>query len=81
MLYFLRFKYEYEVRIRKRFTIAKSQLMFVSCIADMGRSAIALFIVSFFVIFVAFWTGVAGCWRRSPGNITATAILILLSCK
>ncbi|KAK7575985.1 hypothetical protein V9T40_012271 [Parthenolecanium corni] len=46
----------------------------------MGRSAIALFIVSFFVIFVAFWTGVAGCWRRSPGNITATAILILLSC-
>lgn len=46
----------------------------------MGRSAIALFIVSFFVIFIAFWTGVAGCWRRSPGNITATAILILLSC-
>lgn len=47
----------------------------------MGRSAIALFIVSFIVIFIAFWTGVAGCWRRSPGNITATAILILLSCE
>lgn len=46
----------------------------------MGRSAILLFILSFFIIFIAFWTGVAGCWRRSPGNITATAILILLSC-
>lgn len=48
---------------------------------DMGRSTIALFIVSFFVMFIAFWTGVAGCWRRSPGNITATAILVLLACK
>ncbi|KAL4122148.1 hypothetical protein QTP88_014532 [Uroleucon formosanum] len=46
----------------------------------MGRSTIALFIVSFFVMFIAFWTGVAGCWRRSPGNITATAILVLLAC-
>lgn len=53
---------------------------FFNWFSDMGRSAIALFIVSFFVIFIAFWTGVAGCWRRSPGNITATAILILLSC-
>jgi hypothetical protein len=47
----------------------------------MGRAAIALFIVAFFSIFVAFWTGIAGCWRRSPGNITATAILILLACE
>lgn len=46
----------------------------------MGRSAIALFIVAFFAIFIAFWTGIAGCWRRSPGNITATAILMLLAC-
>ncbi|XP_024083794.1 uncharacterized protein LOC112127308 isoform X2 [Cimex lectularius] len=46
----------------------------------MGRSAIALFILAFFTIFVAFWTGIAGCWRRSPGNITATAILMLLAC-
>uniref|UniRef100_A0A1B6GSJ6 Voltage-dependent calcium channel gamma-5 subunit n=2 Tax=Cuerna arida TaxID=1464854 RepID=A0A1B6GSJ6_9HEMI len=46
----------------------------------MGRAAIALFIVAFFSIFVAFWTGITGCWRRSPGNITATAILILLAC-
>nr|CAD7404630.1 unnamed protein product [Timema cristinae]CAD7434161.1 unnamed protein product [Timema monikensis] len=47
---------------------------------DMGRSMIALFIVAFFCVFVAFWTGVAGCWRRSPGNITSTAILMLLTC-
>jgi hypothetical protein len=47
----------------------------------MGRAAIALFIVSFFVVFIAFWTGVAGCWRRSPANITSTAILMLLASK
>lgn len=57
--------------------------MFLKCLhifLDMGRATIALFIVSFFVMFIAFWTGVAGCWRRSPGNITATAILVLLAC-
>lgn len=48
--------------------------------SDMGRSVIALFIVGFFAIFTAFWTGVVGCWKRSPGNITATAILMLLAC-
>ncbi|XP_076384716.1 uncharacterized protein LOC117220709 isoform X1 [Megalopta genalis] len=46
----------------------------------MGRSVIALFIVAFVAIFTAFWTGVVGCWKRSPGNITATAILMLLAC-
>nr|CAI5849274.1 unnamed protein product [Callosobruchus analis] len=46
----------------------------------MGRSMIALFIISFISIFAAFCTGVTGCWRRSPGNITATALLMLLAC-
>ncbi|XP_066592760.1 transmembrane protein 114 isoform X1 [Prorops nasuta] len=46
----------------------------------MGRSVIALFIVAFVAIFSAFWTGIVGCWRRSPGNITATAILMLFAC-
>ena len=50
-------------------------------IADMGRAMIALFIVSFFFDFIAFWTGVVGCWRRGAGNITSTAILMLLACK
>ncbi|XP_050518296.1 uncharacterized protein LOC126892707 [Diabrotica virgifera virgifera] len=45
----------------------------------MGRSMIALFIISFIAVFAAFCTGVTGCWKRSPGNITATAILMLLA--
>ncbi|KYN04045.1 hypothetical protein ALC62_04809 [Cyphomyrmex costatus] len=45
----------------------------------MGRSVIALFMVAFLAIFSAFWTGVVGCWRRSAGNITATAILMLFA--
>ncbi|XP_037093902.1 voltage-dependent calcium channel gamma-5 subunit-like isoform X1 [Pollicipes pollicipes] len=46
----------------------------------MARSMIALFIVAFFFIFVAFWTGVVGCWRRSAGNIGTTAALMLFAC-
>ncbi|XP_026725187.1 uncharacterized protein LOC113492088 isoform X2 [Trichoplusia ni] len=46
----------------------------------MARSTVALFIVSFLSLFIAFWTGVVGCWKRSPGNITATAILMLVTC-
>lgn len=46
----------------------------------MARSTVALFIVAFFTIHMAFWTGVVGCWKRSPGNITATAILMLVTC-
>lgn len=38
------------------------------------------FIYSFVSVFCAFWTGLSGCWRRSAGAITATAILMLLTC-
>jgi hypothetical protein len=46
----------------------------------MGRSLVALFIVSFVFMFSAFITGVVGCWRTSPSNITASAIFMLLAC-
>lgn len=46
----------------------------------MMRTMIGLFIVSFLFLFISFWTGLAGCWRRSPGNIGATALLLLLAC-
>jgi len=46
----------------------------------MSRAMLSLFILSFLFLFLAFWTGVAGCWRRSSGNITTTAILVLVSC-
>lgn len=35
---------------------------------------------SFISVFCAFWTGLTGCWKRSAGAITATAILMLLTC-
>ncbi|XP_043195273.1 uncharacterized protein LOC122366773 isoform X1 [Amphibalanus amphitrite] len=46
----------------------------------MARSMIALFIVAFFFVFVAFWTGVVGCWRRSAANVGTTAALMLFAC-
>ncbi|KFB38201.1 hypothetical protein ZHAS_00005514 [Anopheles sinensis] len=46
----------------------------------LARSVIAAFILSFVVIFCAFWTGLSGCWKRSAGAITATAILMLTAC-
>jgi len=46
----------------------------------MARAMIALFIVAFFFMFVSFTTGVVGCWRTSPSNITASAVLMLLAC-
>lgn len=41
----------------------------------MARSCVALFIVSFFLSFLSFWTGIAGCWKRSYSNIIATGLL------
>lgn len=44
------------------------------------RSCVTLLIISFVTIFCAFWTGLSGCWKRSAGAITATAILLLAAC-
>lgn len=46
----------------------------------LARSCVVLFIMSFLTIFCAFWTGISGCWKRSPGAITATSILLLAAC-
>lgn len=46
----------------------------------MMRAMIALFIVGFFFMFVAFTAGILGCWKTSPSNITASAILMLIAC-
>lgn len=45
----------------------------------MARSMVALFIVGFFFIFLSFFTGIAGCWKRSHGNIVATGLLQLMA--
>ena len=50
-------------------------------LSDMGRAMIAMFIVGFFFIAVSFIAGVRGCWKTSPTDITASAVLILIACK
>lgn len=45
----------------------------------MARSVIALFAASFFLLFLSFFTGIAGCWKRSHANLVATGVLQLLS--
>merc|ERR1712107_884717 len=46
----------------------------------MNRAMVALFIVGFFFMFFSFTAGVRGCWKTSPSNITASAILMLIAC-
>lgn len=45
----------------------------------MSRSTIGLFIVGFFFIFLSFFTGVTGCWKRSHTTIVATGLLQLMA--
>ncbi|XP_037570912.1 transmembrane protein 114 [Dermacentor silvarum] len=45
----------------------------------MARSVVALFIISFFFAFLSFFTGIAGCWKRSNSNIIATGLLQILA--
>ncbi|CAO1419021.1 unnamed protein product [Diamesa serratosioi] len=46
----------------------------------LARSVIALFVLSLLAVICAFFTGLSGCWKRSAGAITATAILMLTAC-
>ena len=45
----------------------------------MARSVVALYIVGFFFLFLSFFTGLAGCWKRSHTNLVTTGILQLLA--
>ncbi|PRD28046.1 UNVERIFIED_CONTAM: hypothetical protein NCL1_33632 [Trichonephila clavipes] len=49
--------------------------------ADMARSVVALFIVSFLFSTLSAFPGLVGCWRRSHSNIIATGLLQLLAGK
>jgi len=46
----------------------------------MGRSTIALFISCFVMMFIAFITGVIGCWKTGHSHILASAALMLVAC-
>jgi len=46
----------------------------------MGRSTIALFISCFVMMFIAFITGVIGCWKTGHSHIFASASLMLIAC-
>ncbi|XP_076336132.1 claudin domain-containing protein 1-like isoform X2 [Tachypleus tridentatus] len=41
----------------------------------MARAVIGLYISGLFCIFMSFFTGVAGCWKRSYRNVVATGLL------
>lgn len=45
----------------------------------MARSVVALYAVGFFFLFLSFFTGLAGCWKRSHTNLVTTGILQLLA--
>jgi len=45
----------------------------------MARAVVALYIAAFFFLFLSFFTGIAGCWKRSHANLVATGILQLLA--
>jgi len=44
-----------------------------------SRTVVALYSLSFFFLFLSFFTGIAGCWKRSHANLVATGILQLVS--
>lgn len=45
----------------------------------MARTVVAFYIVGFFLLFLSFFSGLAGCWKRSHANLVATGILQLLA--
>ncbi|KAF7492264.1 hypothetical protein SSS_03949 [Sarcoptes scabiei] len=45
----------------------------------MARTVIALYMMAFFFIVLSFFTGVAGCWKRSHANLVSTGLLQLFA--
>lgn len=45
----------------------------------MSRCVIVSFAVTFLMLLFSFFTGIAGCWKRSHANLVATGILQLLA--
>ncbi|XP_074598578.1 claudin domain-containing protein 1 [Brevipalpus obovatus] len=45
----------------------------------LARSVVALYVVAFFLLILSFFTGIAGCWKRSHANLIATGIIQLLA--
>lgn len=45
--------------------------------AHMMRTTVGFYIAAFVLFFLSFYSGVAGCWRRSPGYCMATGLLIM----
>lgn len=45
----------------------------------MQRAVALLYIIGFIFLFLSFLTGVAGCWKRSHGNLVTTGVLQLLA--
>ncbi|XP_015791069.1 transmembrane protein 178A [Tetranychus urticae] len=45
----------------------------------LARSVVALYVVAFFLLTLSFFTGIAGCWKRSHANLIATGIMQLLA--
>jgi len=45
----------------------------------LNRTAVAFYITGLFFLFFCLFTGIAGCWRRGPGLILSTGILLLFA--
>lgn len=43
------------------------------------RTTVAFYIIGLAFLFFCLFTGILGCWRRSPGLILSTGILLLFA--
>jgi hypothetical protein len=48
-------------------------------LSDLMRTTVAFYIIGLAFLFFCLFTGILGCWRRSPGLILSTGILLLFA--